>query len=79
MLEIVNPSGRLIATGETVRQPYDSIVLDGKHIGFSYRFENVIHWMVPKSSLPQKIIKQAVWLLQSRNLKHEQQRLRVTG
>ncbi len=86
MLELVNPQGvRLHPSssggfdlGETYQQPYDHVVLDGQYIGFCYRYENVIHWMVEKKTLPPAIIQQAIWLLQSRNLEHAQQRLRVS-
>jgi hypothetical protein len=77
MLELQQLDSVCLISGGQVKQPFDCVVLDGKRIGKCYRYENVIHWDVPKESLPPAIIQQAIWLLQSRNLEHAQQRLRV--
>lgn len=71
--------GTTPSLGDPTDPQYDSIVLDGREIGMCFRYENVIHWQVEKETIPNSIVQQAIWLLQSRNLEHAQQQLRITG
>jgi hypothetical protein len=80
-LEVRVLQGKSLVDGKTGSTGLQELVLDGVVIGHCFERETVIHWTVPKKSLPKHVIQQAIWLLQSRNLHnradHEQQRLRI--